>query len=76
LGPRGFLEAYRGGKTGAIGNIVACFKRDQVRINPIHRVVIAGLGPATPINGARPCHLIGVAGTSPAMTRENERRGG
>ena len=31
-------------------------------------LVIAGLVPATPINGARPCHTIGVAGTSPAMT--------
>jgi hypothetical protein len=27
-------------------------------------LVIAGPVPATPINGARPCHLIGVAGTS------------
>ena len=30
--------------------------------------VIAGLGPATPITVARPCPMIGVAGTSPAMT--------
>jgi hypothetical protein len=29
---------------------------------------MAGLVPATPLNKARPCHLIGVAGTSPAMT--------
>jgi hypothetical protein len=30
--------------------------------------VIAGLVPATPIIGARLCHMIGVAGTGPAMT--------
>jgi hypothetical protein len=30
---------------------------------------MAGLVPATLINKARPCHMIGVAGTSPAMTR-------
>jgi hypothetical protein len=30
--------------------------------------VMAGLVPATPLNKARPCHMIGVAGTSPAMT--------
>ncbi len=29
---------------------------------------MAGLVPATPLNEARPCHMIGVAGTSPAMT--------
>src|SRR5947209_189092 len=29
---------------------------------------MAGLVPATPLNRARPCHMIGVAGTSPAMT--------
>ncbi len=29
---------------------------------------MAGLVPATPINMARPCPVIGVAGTSPAMT--------
>ena len=29
---------------------------------------MAGLVPATPLIGARPCHMIGVAGTSPAMT--------
>jgi hypothetical protein len=34
--------------------------------------VIAGLVPATPLNEARPCHVIGVAGTSPAMTAVNE----
>ena len=33
-----------------------------------HAVVMAGLVPATPINTARPCPDIGVAGTSPAMT--------
>ena len=31
--------------------------------------VIAGLVPATPITLARQYHMIGVAGTSPAMTR-------
>jgi hypothetical protein len=31
--------------------------------------VMAGLVPATPIIWARPCSDIGVAGTSPAMTR-------
>jgi hypothetical protein len=29
---------------------------------------MAGLVPATPLNVARPCHMIGVAGTPPAMT--------
>jgi hypothetical protein len=32
-------------------------------------MVVAGLVPATPIILARPCPVIGVAGTSPAMTR-------
>jgi hypothetical protein len=32
-------------------------------------MVIARLGPATPIMTARPCAVIEVAGTSPAMTR-------
>src|SRR5262249_28067934 len=31
--------------------------------------VMAGLVPATPLNKAPPCHMIGVAGTSPAMTK-------
>jgi hypothetical protein len=31
---------------------------------------MAGLVPAIPLNKARPCHMIGVAGTSPAMTAE------
>src|ERR1700749_1612637 len=31
-------------------------------------LVIAGFVPATPISVARPCPVIGVAGTSPAMT--------
>jgi hypothetical protein len=30
--------------------------------------VMGGLVPATPLIKARPCHMIGVAGTSPAMT--------
>ena len=29
---------------------------------------MAGLVPATPLNEAPPCPIIGVAGTSPAMT--------
>jgi hypothetical protein len=32
------------------------------------RIVVAGLDPATPLNEARPCHMIGIAGSSPAMT--------
>jgi hypothetical protein len=35
---------------------------------------MAGLVPATPLIRARPCHTIGVAGTSPAMTLNVERR--
>jgi hypothetical protein len=34
------------------------------------RWVMAGLVPATPLNKARPCPVIGVAGTSPAMTQD------
>ncbi len=40
------------------------------RLASIPSAVIAGLVPATPITVARPCHMIGVAGTSPAMTRK------
>jgi hypothetical protein len=29
---------------------------------------MAGLDPAIPLNEARPCHMIGIAGSSPAMT--------
>ncbi len=29
---------------------------------------MAGLGPAIPLTKARPCHMIGIAGSSPAMT--------
>jgi hypothetical protein len=29
---------------------------------------MAGLDPAIPLIEARPCHMIGIAGTSPAMT--------
>ncbi len=32
---------------------------------------MAGLVPATPLIKARLCHMIGVAGTSPAMTAED-----
>ena len=30
--------------------------------------VMAGLDPAIPLIKARPCHIIGIAGSSPAMT--------
>jgi hypothetical protein len=39
------------------------------------KVVMSGLVPATPLNMARPCHMIGVAGTSPAMTALDKRSG-
>jgi hypothetical protein len=29
---------------------------------------MAGLDPAIPPNEARPCHMIGIAGSSPAMS--------
>ena len=29
---------------------------------------MAGLDPAIPLTEARPCHMIGIAGSSPAMT--------
>jgi hypothetical protein len=32
---------------------------------------MAGLDPAIPLNKARPCHMIGIAGSSPAMTAES-----
>jgi hypothetical protein len=31
-------------------------------------IVMAGLDPAIPLEKARPCHVIGIAGSSPAMT--------
>jgi hypothetical protein len=34
----------------------------------LHRVVMAGLDPAIPLSKARPRHMIGIAGSSPAMT--------
>jgi hypothetical protein len=37
-----------------------------VRESPLW--VMAGLVPATPLNKALPCPVIGVAGSSPAMT--------
>jgi hypothetical protein len=30
--------------------------------------VMAGLDPAIPLIKAQPCHMIGIAGSSPAMT--------
>ncbi len=37
-------------------------------------LVMAGLVPATPLNEARLCRMIGVAGTSPAMTANVKTR--
>jgi hypothetical protein len=34
----------------------------------LSEIVMAGLDPAIPLNMARPCHIIGIAGSSPAMT--------
>ena len=31
-------------------------------------IVIAGLDPAIPLEKAPPCHMIGIAGSSPAMS--------
>jgi hypothetical protein len=31
---------------------------------------MAGLDPAIPLKKARPCHMIGIAGSSPAMTAD------
>jgi hypothetical protein len=31
---------------------------------------MAGLDPAIPLTMGRPCHVIGIAGSSPAMTAE------
>ena len=31
-------------------------------------IVMAGLDPAIPLGEAKPCHIIGIAGSSPAMT--------
>jgi hypothetical protein len=31
-------------------------------------IVMAGLDPAIPLKTAQPCHIIGIAGSSPAMT--------
>ncbi len=55
-------EAYREGETGAIGNIVASTKHS----------VIAGLDPPIPIMWRGGASLSGMAGSSPAMTTENE----
>jgi hypothetical protein len=35
-------------------------------------IVMAGLDPAIPLINAQPCHVIGIAGSSPAMTGEGE----
>jgi hypothetical protein len=32
-----------------------------------------GLDPAIPLSEARPCHVIGIAGSSPAMTAKGNR---
>jgi hypothetical protein len=31
-------------------------------------IVMAGLDPAIPLTKARPCHIVGIAGSNPAMT--------
>jgi hypothetical protein len=31
---------------------------------------MAGLDPAIPLDEAQPCHMIGIAGSSPAMTEK------
>jgi hypothetical protein len=49
-----------------IGSKATCYSLARC---PPH-VVIAGRVPATPIIMARECPVIGVAGTSPAMTEE------
>jgi hypothetical protein len=36
----------------------------------IFNVVMAGLDPAIPLIEARLCHMIGIAGSSPAMTEK------
>jgi hypothetical protein len=33
-----------------------------------HSIVMAGIDPAIPLIKARPCPMIGIAGSSPAMT--------
>jgi hypothetical protein len=33
-------------------------------------IVWAGLDPAIPLKKAPPCHIIGIAGSSPAMTAD------
>jgi hypothetical protein len=33
-------------------------------------IVMAGLDPAIPLRKAQPCHIIGIAGSSPAMTAD------
>jgi hypothetical protein len=42
----------------------------------IQGFVMAGLDPANPLIEARRCHIIGIAGSSPAMTRMGEMRRG
>jgi hypothetical protein len=37
-------------------------------------IVMAGLDPAIPLNEAQPCHMIGIAGSSPAMTVSEVRQ--
>jgi hypothetical protein len=34
----------------------------------LSEIVMAGLDPAIPLNTARPCQILGIAGSSPAMT--------
>jgi hypothetical protein len=37
-------------------------------MSDLYEIVMAGLDLAIPLRMARPCHVIGIAGSSPAMT--------
>ena len=58
---------WSGDRSGATA-FTAYGERDARDATDFHEMVMAGLVPATPLNEAPPCHMIGVAGTSPAMT--------
>ena len=51
---------------------MTCAVARSMRYASLLHTVMAGLVPATPIVIAQPCHMIGVAGTSPAMTAVGE----
>src|SRR5262249_1863938 len=44
------------------------FSVRNTKLIPNKRLVMAGLDPAIPLSKARPCHMTGIAGSSPAMT--------